>query len=357
VTRVVAVSVDQLWRPQPGGIGTYVRGLAQGLAEVARERDLDLVALAPRGRAPDEAALAGPWRVRHAPLGPRALAEAWTYWPLAVPRDADVVHATSLAGPLRGGRATCSVAVHDLLWRDEPEASTPRGRRFHERRLRRLVAHRNVRIVTTSPTLAERLAGLGVDPARVHYARLGVSVAGAASEAEVSALLERHGVRSPFTLYAGTREPRKNLARLLEAHRRARVEEPGLGSLVLVGPPGWGRVDTTGATAVGSVSRALLEGLYRDAAVVAYVPLAEGWGLPPVEALAAGTAVVASAPTPSVAGRPVELCDPLDVASVADALVRAGRLGAHPASREHRRASVADLTWRQCALDHLAAWA
>ena len=104
-------------------------------------------------------------------------------------------------------------------------------------------------------------------------------------ETSVHELLAAHGVHGPFTLYAGTIESRKNLERLIEAHRVASSKIPDLGTLVLVGPRGWGDVSTGSATVLGLVAREMLLGLYRDATVFAYVPLAEGWGLPPVEAL------------------------------------------------------------------------
>jgi glycosyltransferase involved in cell wall biosynthesis len=105
------------------------------------------------------------------------------------------------------------------------------------------------------------------------------------------------------------------------------------------------------------VSREMLLGLYRDATVFAYVPLAEGWGLPPVEALNVGTRVVASATTPSVAtNERVVLVDPLDVEGIAEGLLAALRQGDDAESQSARRRSVADLTWRNVALDHLAAW-
>ncbi len=355
--RVVALGIDQLYRPQPGGIGTYVRGLLEGLGELAAERELDLVALAPRGPRPE--GLADSLTLAQAPFTVAALTRLWWDWPVAVPRQASVVHATTLAGPSRGARgARHSVALHDLLWRDEPNASTARGRRFHERRLGRLLGREELTIIATSPTLVARLADLGVQPSRLHFARLGVDRSPAAPVERVRAELARAGVEGPYTLYVGTREPRKNLARLIEAHRRARAEEAGLGPLVLVGPAGWGAVDTADAVVLGSVERSLLHGLVGAAAVCAYVPVAEGWGLPPVEALARGTAVVASETTPSVAGREgVELAAPLEVDSIAGALVRAARAPGDVAARAARVSAVADLTWRQCALDHLAAWA
>jgi glycosyltransferase involved in cell wall biosynthesis len=230
--------------------------------------------------------------------------------------------------------------------------------KFHEARLRLLAQREDVRVFTTSPLLEERLVSEGFSRSRLVRVRLGVEhdVTGAPHE-QVRDVLASHGVMGPYTLYAGTREPRKNLTTLVAAHRTARANHSELGPLVLVGPSGWGAVDTGDATVLGTVERELLRALYRDAAVVAYVPRAEGWGLPPVEALATGTRVVASAVTPSVAqNSEVALVDAGDVASVADGLTRALEMPDDDAARTRRRASVAHLTWRQCALDHLEGW-
>jgi glycosyltransferase involved in cell wall biosynthesis len=249
--------------------------------------------------------------------------------------------------------------MHDLLWRDDPTVSTPGGIRFHDRRLKYIADHKDLRVIVTSPALTERLVDVGIDASRVRYVRLGVDedAADATSESSLRELLAEHGVRGPFTLYVGTREPRKNIERLVEAHKIASALSPDLGPLVLVGPGGWGGVATGDAVVLGLVSRATLLALYRDAAVFAYVPRAEGWGLPPVEALHAGTRVVVSSTTPSVAGNDmVESVDPLDVTSIAEGLVAALGHDDDEAARAARRQSVADLTWRNVALDHLEAW-
>ncbi len=353
--RTIAISVEQLYRPQPGGIATYVRGLASGLAEL-RDESLDVVGFAPRGAPREPLAL----RTEHAYVSVNVLTRLWPFWPLGVPSNADVVHATSMAGPFGGGAraAVHSVSMHDLLWRDEPSSSTRAGIAFHERRLKLIASREELRVVVTSPSLVDRLTAVGIDTARVHAVRLGVNDPGEAdSRASVSALLAAHGVRGPFTLYVGTREPRKNLERLLEAHRQARSVNAEVGDLVLVGPSGWGGVTTGDAVVLGSVPRAALNGLYRDATIVAYVPRAEGWGLPPVEALHAGARVVASVTTPSVErnGEVIRV-DPLDVNAIAQGLLQALTQSDDDESRDRRRASVADLTWRNVALDHLAAW-
>ncbi len=355
---VLALTVDQLYRPSPGGIATYVRGLVAGLAQLDTA-GFDVVGLTPRGTPPPAVAELGV-RLASAGLPLAPLTQLWARRPLGVPRDAAVVHATTLAGPFGGGArgARHSVALHDLLWRDEAASTTRQGIRFHEARLRLLARRDDVRVVTTSPLLEDRLVAEGFDRSRLTRVRLGVDEdATAAPRHEIVDLLAGHGVSGPYTLYAGTREPRKNLATLVAAHRAARARHAELGPLVLVGPAGWGDDDTGDAVVLGVLGRALLRGLYRDAAVVAYVARAEGWGLPPVEALAAGARVVASANTPSVASNATVVhVDPLDVASVAEGLAHALEQGLDDESASARRASVADLTWRQCAQDHLAAW-
>lgn len=359
MTRTVALGLDQFYRPQPGGIATYVRGLVHGLVALG-DPSWSFVGVGARGAPAQSLEDLGIAR-RSAPLPVAVLTRAWAHWALGVPAACDVVHATSVAGPFGGGRARAlhSVALHDLLWRDEPSTSTARGVRFHEARLQMIKRRGDLRVITTSPGLDGRLAAEGFDPARLHPSRLAVDDADApsADRATVRAMLAEHGVAGHYTLYAGTREPRKNLERLVHAHAIASARAPDLGPLVLVGPEGWGAGETSSALVLGAVDRAVLRGLLRDATVVAYVPRAEGYGLPPVEALAQGTRVVASTTTPSVAANPeVVRVDPLDVESIAEGLERALGLGDDDASRARRRASVADLTWHHVALDHLRAW-
>ncbi|MGA7834305.1 MAG: glycosyltransferase [Acidimicrobiales bacterium] len=359
MARVISITLDQFYRPQPGGIATYVRGLVSGLAALGDE-SLHVVGVAPSGVATQPASELALDQVR-APVSVQMLTRIWAYWPLGVPTASTVVHATSVAGPYRGGArgAVHSLAVHDLLWRDEPSASTPRGIRFHERRLQLLKRRSDVRVILTAPGLVARLVEEGFDPNRLHEVRLGVDDETTApeSEAHVRALLNEHGVQGPFTLYAGTREPRKNLERLVAAHAEARIEHAELGPLVIVGPPGWGEIDLGDAVVLGLVSRAMLRGLYRAATVFAYVPRAEGWGLPPMEALHEGCRVVASATTPSALhNREVILVDPFDVSAIAGGLVSALRLDDDERARSQRRESVSELTWRNVALDHLESW-
>lgn len=359
MTRNISITLDQFYRAQPGGIATYVRGLIGGLASL-HDESLHVSGITPVGRPRqpiDDLALK---RVS-ALLPVEVLTRVWAHSTPGVPASSDIVHATSLAGPYRGGRtdAVHSLALHDLLWRDEPSASTPRGIHFHEKRLELLRRRGDVRVILTAPGLTGRLVAEGFAPERLHEVRLGADDAtvSAASDERVRAVLAERGISGPFTLCVGTREPRKNLERLIAAHARARARHDELGPLVLVGPAGWGSVDSADAVVLGTVERSVLKGLYRDASVVGYVPRAEGWGLPPVEALHQGARVVASATTPSVAqNTEVIVVDPLDVSAIEEGLLRALALSNADEARARRRESVAELTWRNVALDHLASW-
>ena len=213
------------------------------------------------------------------------LTRIWPLLALGVPRASSVVHATSMAGPFAGGasHAVHSVAMHDLMWRDEPAASTRAGIRFHEERLQLIVRRDDLRVLTTSPGLAERLSALGVAASRLRTVRLGVDDAtqSASSPQAVRELLAAHGVTGPFTLNAGTREPRKNLERLVEAHRDARARNDALGPLVVAGPAGWGGVETKDSVVLeldyGVGTRILQAALPSQDAKSRTVSLAAGW--------------------------------------------------------------------------------
>jgi glycosyltransferase involved in cell wall biosynthesis len=353
----IALTLDQLYRDQPGGIGTYVRGLVQGFGDLAVP-DLTVVGVAPSGSVPtDVAALDLPLSRTH--LGVRLTTRLWGSVAVGVPREASVVHATSMAGPFAGGQphARHSVTVHDLLWRDVPDATTAEGAAFHEARLATIIRRDTLRVIVTSESLALRLEAEGIDRSRLVVVTLGADDAQAADLVEARRVLHEAGVTGPFTVASGTVEPRKNLARLVAAHHDARSVEPSLGPLVIVGPQGWGETDTGNAVRLGRVSWPVLLGLYQLATVVAYVPLAEGWGFPPVEALRAGTAVVTSTTVPSTENNALaRRVDPHRTDAIAEALVAAAREDASEPTREARRASVANLTWRACAESHLRGW-
>ena len=322
----ITVVAEQLRRPVPGGIGTYVRGLFQGLAAM-----------------PDAPPVTR-WTSR---LAPQVRSRLWDRGIGRVPGD--VVHAPSLAIPRVDGRLV--VVVHDLAWRDAPETFPTRGREWHERAFGRAV-RRADRFVVPSTDTADRVVQAGVSRERVTVIPEGADHLPPPDDAGAAEV-----VKGEFVLTVATLEPRKNLARLVEAYQRARPQFGADLPLVAVGPRGWGSVAVpNGVVAAGAVSDAVLAALYGRARVVAYVPLVEGFGLPPVEAMRAGAPVVASTAVPSSRGAALDV-DATDVDAIADALVRAvtdDALRAELVDRGTTRAR--SLTWAAAAEAHVDLW-
>jgi alpha-1,3-rhamnosyl/mannosyltransferase len=135
-----------------------------------------------------------------------------------------------------------------------------------------------------------------------------------------------------FVLAVGTLEPRKNLPRLVDAYSRLPTELQTRHPLVVVGALGWDTGNTLLAlrslgercTMLGYVSDAALAELYRRCAVFCYPSLGEGFGLPVLEAMAAGAPVVISnlSSLPEVGGSAAEYVDPHDVTSIEEGLRR-----------------------------------
>jgi glycosyltransferase involved in cell wall biosynthesis len=161
-----------------------------------------------------------------------------------------------------------------------------------------------------------------------------------------------------FVLATGTLEPRKNLPRLIEAHRSLESAPP----LLVAGPKGW-ELDRAlegvdeNVRLLGFVSDADLAALYELCTVFAFPSLYEGFGLPVAEAMRSGTACLVSdrGSLPEVGGDAVEYCDPLDVASIAAGLSRlleSGELRAELGRRARERAET--FTWERCAAQTVA---
>jgi len=177
----------------------------------------------------------------------------------------------------------------------------------------------------TADTLVARYPGAS---GKVTVAPLGVSPALTAPPAEELAELPAGG----FVLAVGTLEPRKNLPRLVAAYATLPRALQDAHRLVVVGARGWNTGPTLAAlrslgdrcAMLGHVSDGALAELYRRSAVFCYPSLGEGFGLPVLEAMAAGAAVLTSdvSSLPEVGGNAVEYVDPESVESIAAGLER-----------------------------------
>lgn len=366
----VLLVVEQLRRTVPGGIGTYAQGLLAGLATLEASRatraEPTALTLFASHVATDPLARWGR-PVRTSGLSSRLLTRAWDLGLVRAPSGFDVVHGVSLAVPARarGERGALAVTVHDLAWRSHPEATTMRGRRWHEAALRRALRRADA-FVVPSNRVADDLIAAGAATDTVSVICEGSDHLPPPDRAGAEAMLRASGVDGPYLLAVSTLEPRKNLRRLLEAYRAARPAFPEPSALVVAGPMGWGDsgvggAETEGVMAVGHVEGATLAGLYAGATALAYVPLAEGFGLPPLEAMFAGTPVVASTGVPSVTegseDPPALVVDPTDTDAIARALVTVvSDKGLADSLRTRGSAFARARTWEAAAAGHLALW-
>lgn len=327
----------------PTGVGRYVRELARAL----EARGLDLahysVSLSgstdrsiARWRWPARVVQAG-WRNFDRPVIERLVGQV------------DVVHATNFVLPsMRGARGV--VTVHDLsFYRDD---AFP-GRH----RLRDLVpwsVERAAAVVVPTNVVAREVTGrFGLADDRVVVTHEGVSSVFFSARPLAEEALARMGISRPFAVAVGALEPRKNLHRLLQAWKSAADALEGW-TLVLAGPKGWGPnlPETKNVVLTGWVGDETLPGLLAAAELFCYPSLYEGFGLPPLEAMATGTAALVGryAAAEEVLGRAAFLTDPFDVHAMARALETLATDDQHRARLAVAgRAHAAGYTWESTA--------
>jgi glycosyltransferase involved in cell wall biosynthesis len=182
-------------------------------------------------------------------------------------------------------------------------------------------------------------------------------------------LMDRKTVSAPFLLTVGTLEPRKNLRATLEAYALLKRRMPGVPPLLVIGRQGWGDVNVRHWIAehqleqdvrlLGGVSDARLFDLYRTAAALVYPSLQEGFGFPPLEAMACGCPVITAnvASLPEVVGEAALLIEPHQPEAIADAVQRV-LTDAALADRLRRagRARAELFSWERCARETLAVY-
>jgi glycosyltransferase involved in cell wall biosynthesis len=355
---------------RPVGAGVYTVQLVRGLAD---HEELDLHLLARRGDAARWAELA-PKAAVHAEVPDsrpaRLIWEQVRAPGLADRLELDVWHGPHYTMPARL-TVPAVVTFHDLTFFDHPE--------WHERAkvaffnpMLRISAHRARALVAVSDHTAERLrirlrpsapiivAPHGVDLERFHPARRG--------EAADLKRLRGLGIRPPYLAFAGTIEPRKNLPALIAAFARLAPSRPEL-RLVLAGRDGWGATAVRDAAARSGVTTHILRPgwlpapalapFFRQSEAVVYPSLEEGFGLPALEALACGAALVTTTGSAmaEVVGDAAALVPPGDtdalaatLAHVLDDFTLATRL------RAAGPAQAAPFTWARSIDQHLHAY-
>jgi glycosyltransferase involved in cell wall biosynthesis len=260
-------------------------------------------------------------------------------------RDARIVHYPFTIPVPRPGRSQAFVqTLLDVQHLDLPQlfgrAELAFRRRYYEG-----AARRADMVITISEFARTRMIELlGIPGDRIRVAHLGV---------DADAYTPQLGPRDEFVLYPARGWKHKNHARLIEAMKAVRADRPGM-RLVLSG----GGLDSLGALpdwveVRGLVSGEELRELYRNAAVLAFPSLYEGFGLPPLEAMASGCPVAATdaGSVPEVCGDAAVLFDARDPGAIAAGILEA--LGRSGELTRRGLEQVRSFTWERCLDAHL----
>jgi glycosyltransferase involved in cell wall biosynthesis len=319
------------------GVGHYTLELARALALISSADEFELVSPAPF----DVAALEEIGRAKLPNLltkNPPASSIRGHWWSIGLPmyiRRAgfDLFHGTNFDVPLwKQGRSL--VTIHDLSALLHPEKHRSRLVRRARLRLPLVVRFADMIITPTEAVKREVCDRFKLKPAKVtaiHSAARGSFKP--MPFAQSAELRQRLRVENDFLLFVGTLEPRKNLLTLLKAFARIIGHGDLRPQLVIAGGEGWLMDDMfafirkSGITErlrfTGYLSDEELRGLYSSCKVFVYPSVYEGFGLPPLEAMACGAPVVAGL-IPSlqeVLGSAARLVDPMDVDALAEAIV------------------------------------
>jgi glycosyltransferase involved in cell wall biosynthesis len=306
---------------EPAGRGRYVRELLGALCRRSEPNRYRLYA-----RTRWDGALDGrfEWRIDGAPD---------PLWHLRAARAAnvecDVLLSTNSYLTAWFTRVPTVLVVHDLVAFDRSMRPSRRSALI-ERLTLRYAVRRAAGFVAVSQSTADALTARFRSAAgRVTVTPLGVPHGLAAAAGDRGA---EDGPPEGFVLAVGTLEPRKNLPRLVRAYASLPHDLQERHPLVIVGKTGWQARDTLAALSnlgerswlLGYVPDARLAQLYGRCALFCYPSLGEGFGLPVLEAMHAGAAVVTSdrSSLPEVGGDAVEYVDPFDEASIAAGMER-----------------------------------
>ena len=357
---------------RPGGAGYYTMALAHGLA--GRD-DVGLTLVARRGdeerwrsRAPGAARRGAVPVSRPGRLAFEQFGLARVLRSLGV----QVHHGPHYTMPARSP-VPCAVTIHDCTFFDHPEWHLRSKAAFFRRAIRRAARHASV-LICVSRVTEDRLrawcdvrAPVVVAPHGVDHERFTPQEPAEGSD---RAVLGTIGVPvdRPLVAYVGTLEPRKGLAPLVAAFDQVARAHPDA-VLVLGGQTGWGMAETERALAAarhpervvrtGYLPDEAVPALLRQAAVVAYPALEEGFGLPALEALACGAPLVTTEGTAmaEMAGAAALVAPPGDVAGLAAALGTALQEGRDTARRMLGLTVAGERTWEASVALHRHAYA
>jgi glycosyltransferase involved in cell wall biosynthesis len=357
---------------QGAGIGRYTRGLVDALADLDRDNRYTLFCA---GTAPPRKEWPSNFTLRSSRIPSRWLTTVWHRMGLPIPAEAlvgdcDLYHSPDFVlPPLK--RACGIVTVHDLTFMRLPDCAD-HGLRAHLNRSvpKAVRAARHV-LADSWSTRNDLIELLQVPAAKVSVVPAGVDAF--FSRVEDPERLEqtraRYGLPQWFIVSVGTLEPRKNYVRLVSAYALMRRQTGLPHHLVIAGKPGWlygglrERIRDEGVSEcvhlLGFVPDADLPALYTLADLMVFPSLYEGFGIPPLEAMACGTPVVSSnnSSLPESVGSAAQTVNAEQTDEIADAMARVlGNAALRSRLIELGYLQAAQFTWHTAARKLLAAY-
>ena len=316
------------------GIGTYIRNLLRELARI--DRDTEYVLLCQQADLDVGTQLGTNFRTVLEP-SPNYSFREQVHVPWVLHRERpDVYHAPHYVLPA-GVRCRSVVTIHDCIHLMFPQYLPNRAAYAYARASMWAAARRSDRILTVSEaSKRDILHYFNVQPEKivVVYNAIDEHFRVTPAEEDVARVRERYQLDHQFVLYVGNIKPHKNLVRLIEAFAELRRTGFDEVKLLIIGDqisklPALRRAVHghklhKHVRFLGYVSDQTLGVLYRLASAFVFPSLYEGFGLPPLEAMASGTPVVISnvSSLPEVAGDAAVLVDPYDVESIVDGMRR-----------------------------------
>jgi len=363
------IGVDASTISTQGGPRTYVLGLLNALLQLDQQNQYVVFYndASHLGRFPMATELVLP--------GKSPLARLWrehVLLPAACRRlGVDLLHCPKSAIPFRSPCSTV-VTLHDLIPLRHPETEKFVNRCYWQLQIP-IAARRSDFIITDSEhARQEIMAEYGVPADRIKAVMLGFDPAMLATrDPDVGlAIRGKYGLPDRYILYVGTIQPRKNIDTLIEAYSRLKQERQITPKLVIVGRKGWlydqlfARISELGLASeilfTGFVPDAELPFIYDGALVFSYLSFFEGFGLPPLEAMACGVPVITSNTTslPEVVGDAGCTVAPTDTEGVVQALrMILDNPEIANSMRQKGRERARMFSWEHCARETLAVYA
>ena len=365
---LIGIDTNLLLRTRPSGIEVYLAELVRLLPVVAPQHRYRLYFNYVRSRHNERVASFSACQVetRTCRIPPQLLEPLHRYAGLPIDwltGKVDLMFYPSfVVQPQRHGRVV--VTVHDLIPFTHPEFCEAWLIRHFTARVPQSIRRADAIIAVSRYTADTMSQVLGVERERVYIVPNGIHeqfrhVAGGGDPLETA---RRFGIDGPYVLFVGTHEPRKNLPRLLRAYGAMKSAVRRRHRLVLAGKGAWDEAAIAAAIAevpadsrviqLGHVAAADLPGLYYGASAFCFPSLVEGFGIPPLEAMASGCPVLA-ADIPAlreVLGDAAMFADPLSVDALRDGLERVLEdADLQSTLRERGARRAADFSWERTA--------